>query len=847
MFKRATWGTGHFQVFATTALALLSLTLAFTSSTLARNAQDHADSAAGAKIRALSNQLLQLHGQLQQRVSRSAAAGVRSQAATVIAARAAALESLIQQDPRAALSFAFSPELLADMAAKFPQSASLLETNVTLTGQLQHWIADAPDLKSSQTYWRMTAGSNTYDLHFSGAEPSLKPGQLLKATGIVVGSEMAVLDAVPVARSGSSPALLVSERTPLPPIFPAMALAAILSFGFLLSAINLRRLREFFAFGKRYAMCALAVALILSYPGITYAQGSCSTTGVQNVAVLLVNVPNGSLPSGVTQAAMQDVFFATNTPGISLDGFLQAASYGQTSATGGVFGPFNLTGTYTSCSDVGGAVTNDAIAAAIASGVNLSGYTRVFIVFPDTLGCGWGGFASVGGCTLSTASGTFNATVAWLSAAYMTPRAQGVEFASHELGHNMGLLHSGTISTGTAQVLGSLSSPGTETDQGDYWSTMGEVALGLYPAPQKAEVLNWLGPTINYDVVQSSGTYSLQPLETIPAGLQALKVERGTGSNEWLWIEYRQPVGGYDSTLLGPQAFTGALIHYEDANTSLGHTYLPNFTPSDTTGNSPALAAGQTWTDPYSNLSLSVLSASSTALTLSINYGTTPCTSAAPTVTVSPLNPSIYPGQSASYSVSVTDNDSSGCSASAINLASSLPSGWTTSFSSYSLSLTPGHSASVTLSKGAPSGTLAGTYGVNLTASNSSFSGSGTANATVITPPAFAVTLSVSPTSALPPSTVSISASVTNGSSPASGASVTFTLTAPNGSRNTQTATAGTNGVATWNYRVSSKSAVGTYMVAAQAALGSGSGGKKNAASSTAQTATSNAISFTIQ
>jgi hypothetical protein len=79
---------------------------------------------------------------------------------------------------------------------------------------------------------------------------------------------------------------------------------------------------------------------------------------------------------------------------------------------------------------------------------------------------------------------------------------------------------------------------GTVNEFGDYWSTMGSQALGIYPAPQKAEVLNWLDPT-NYQVVQSSGTWSLQPIETNPAGLQALKIQRGTGNNAWLWIEYR--------------------------------------------------------------------------------------------------------------------------------------------------------------------------------------------------------------------------------------------------------------------------------------------------------------------
>jgi hypothetical protein len=346
---------------------------------------------------------------------------------------------------------------------------------------------------------------------------------------------------------------------------------------------------------------------------------ACSTTGAQNIAVLLITFPGVTLPTGVTAANLDNAFFGS-AGGVSLDGFLQAASYGQTWATGNTFGSFTLTGTYTSCSDLPGAILNDAITAAIASGVNFNAYDRGFLVFPDIFGCGWAGFVP-SGCSISWSGGTINVSLAYTVAADMA------------------------------------------TQNGDYWSTMGEWVLGLYPAPQEAETLGWLVPSTNYQAVQSNGTYSIQPLETSPPGLQAFKVQRGIGNNEWLWIEYRQPMGSYDSTLL-PQPFSGALIHYEDANTPPGHTYMPNFTPTDTTWNSPALAAGQSWADVYTGLSLSVSSATASGLTVNVTYGPVPCVHARPNVTVSPLNPSVAAGMSTSYTVSITNNDTSGCAAS---------------------------------------------------------------------------------------------------------------------------------------------------------------------------------------
>jgi hypothetical protein len=71
---------------------------------------------------------------------------------------------------------------------------------------------------------------------------------------------------------------------------------------------------------------------------------------------------------------------------------------------------------------------------------------------------------------------------------------------------------------------------------------------------------------------------------------------------------------------------------------------------------------------------------------------------------------------------------------------------------------------------------------------------------------------------------------------------VTLTLKAPNGNTSTQTATTGSSGTATWNYKLNAKSPAGTYSVNAQAGLSSGS---KKAAST--QSATSNTATFTVQ
>jgi hypothetical protein len=814
------------------------------------NAASH-ESERAAQVRALNNSVLQLHGQIQENVSRADA--VRGQAAIVLTQRATALQALIKEDPHVALSFAFSPELLADLAAKFPDSSAVLESHAAVSGRLEHWMEDSADLKSSHSYFRMKFGQQVLNLHFAMPESDLNEGDVLEVSGVLAGTEMAVSKTrIAVVGSILTPALIMNSGdttrvTTILLLLLGLAFLTISSRMLIGDTYGRRACGLVFVHLKGLATCLAALTLVAFSPSSSDAQGACATTGVQQTAVLLINVPGGALPSGITVPLMQDVFFATNTSGPSVDGFLRDASFGQTSAAGGVFGPYNLAGSYTSCQDVSNGILNDSVAAAAAAGVNLNNYSRLFIVFNDTLGCGWAGYTQIGsaGCSVTTTSGTFAMTVVYIDANYASPRPNAVSLMSHELGHDFGLLHSGTIAPVTASdVLGPLAAPGTETDMGDYWSVMGEEVLWLFAGPQKANVLNWFTSATNVQTVNQSGTYTLQPQEATTAGLQLLKVQRGSAnSGYYLWVEFHQPASNYNSPIADP-AYSGALIHYQDPTTSSAHTYLPNFSPGVISGNNAPLAVGQSWADPYTNLSLTVVSATSGGLTINVNYGAEPCTASAPSLSVSPLNPSIYPGQSASYSALVTNNDSSGCSANTINLGSSEPTGWTTSLSAISVTLNPGQSMAVAFGKGAPNGTPTGTYAVNLTAASSNAGTTRTANATVMASPSLAVNVSTNGTTFVPPSVVSLSASVSNGGVPASGASVTFTLALPNGTTATQSATTNTSGTATWNYKLTSRSQVGLYSVTAQAGQSSGKG--KNAGSSQTSAA-SRSATFIVQ
>src|SRR5438552_4264880 len=566
--------------------ALAVLVMLGSAPGLAQTPSHNTESQAAAHMRGLNNSLLRLHGQMQQARPNDVRL-LRSQAASVIAQRAAALSKLIQSNPRTALSFAFSPELLADLASKFPDSSTLLESQATVSGPVEHWIVDNAD-KTSRSLFHMNASGRVLNLYFAGPEPNLKTGDVVQATGVVVGSEMAVSVSNTV-QSSAAP-----MRWPTLAFFLFSVVFSVPALG-----LNIGRTRErMLAILKQFAIYGLVFAVFVSGSTPIYAQNPCSTTGVQKVAVLLVTFPAFTIPSNVTPQNVYDMFFSTTGP--SLDGYWREASYGQTSATGNVFGWYTLDLSYANCLALD-SLRDAAIAAAANAGVPIQNYSRIFIVTPD-FGCGWTGVAG-GLCkTLSSPNGSFVASTSYLDASWQRSQIEGAGNAAHEGGHNFGLGHA-QLRTFATEPLGPLGATGTLTEYGDPFSDMSCSNIGHYAAPHEAEMLGWM-PAANYQTVQTGGSYTIAPSELSSAGPQALKIQRGTGNaGYYLWVEYRQVIG-YDSllTFLVP---AGALIHYEDSTTG-SHTQLLNF-PSDT-----ALMPGASWSDPSSALSLSVVRATST-------------------------------------------------------------------------------------------------------------------------------------------------------------------------------------------------------------------------------------------
>ncbi|MDX1981936.1 MAG: BACON domain-containing carbohydrate-binding protein, partial [Bryobacteraceae bacterium] len=519
------------------------------------------------------------------RARRSSGAALPPRLHALLRERAAHWRQLAAEDPTSALE-AVLPA--ADRLALSSQGgAGLIESTGEWSGEFERWTADEFDRHTHTEFFGLRANGQTLRLHFApGGAPPTGCGGALRVKGARLGNVAAVREAT-------------LER-------PA---------------------------------------------------AGCLRTGEQRVAAVLVNLPGARLPSNVTNASVRSLLFGT---GATLDAYWREASYGRAWATGNVFGPYDLNLSY-QCngSDILNSV-QPLLEAAIAAAdpeADFRQYDRLMLVVPQQNFCNVGGFATLGCSTLSSADGAFQA-----SRAFIRADAVNLHTFAHEAGHNLGLGHSGALYY-PAEPLGTLGASPAAEEYGNPWDVMGGATCGgsgltgHYSSRHKFG-LGWLQSS-NLQSTASPGLYNLLPLEQSSTGVQTLRVRRGAGNDHWLWIEYRRP-SGFDSSLQNCSAgnpFNGVLIHYEQpAYTGDNRTRLLDFGNSLALASNPArkafaaaLKAGQKWSDPYTQLSIEVLSAAESA-SLRISYDTPCATISPPSVSHAP------PPQQGAVSVTAPGN-----------------------------------------------------------------------------------------------------------------------------------------------------------------------------------------------
>ncbi|MDP3978196.1 MAG: Ig-like domain-containing protein [Pseudomonas sp.] len=443
-----------------------------------------------------------------------------------------------------------------------------------------------------------------------------------------------------------------------------------------------------------------------------------NTLGAQRTLAILVNFQDKPSEKPWTTTAANSLMFGSG--GVS--GFFKENSSQQTWLTGSVAGWYTIPVNSTVCD--GFAIEKSAKSAAQAAGFNLANYERFVYIFPKNA-CGYSGMGQVGAVPSST----------WINGSMI------LRTVAHEMGHNLGLHHAHALDCGDTTLGGTC----TAQEYGDTLDIMGySGTVGHFNGFNK-ERLGWLASS-NIINVASGGSFYLKPAATQTNSGKLLKIANGldsSGAPNYIYVEYRQPLG-FDAQLTDrgvidtTNVFKGVAVRQASPSNGnsgqlLDMTAGSNFVDMK----DPALIGGRSFS--ASGMTLSTQWTDASQALVSVDFGggsdTSTCTRNAPSVSVSPGQSTwLAAGSSYSYTVSVTNKDSSGCTSSSVSLSPVKPSGWTASLGSTSLNLAPGASASTTLKVTSPSSAADGFYNVGSSAAANGLSASGSASFVVDSP-----------------------------------------------------------------------------------------------------------------
>ena len=537
------------------------------------------------------------------------------------------------------------------------------------------------------------------------------------------------------------------------------------------------------------------------------------TTGELKTAVILVNFSDAATQPK-TRSELHNLVFG------QVSDFFWENSYQKTFLSGDTFGWFTIPVTAAQCSK--DLIAQEGNRAAVTAGANLSAYTHFIYLYPNASGCP---------NTASVTIGPNGEKRTFVNG----PAGFVLRIVAHELGHAFGLQHSDALDCDVSPLGNTCSTIG----YGDPADTMG--GEGHFNAFQK-ERLGWLGAagTPPVTTVSSNGRYAIDRYETTGSAPKALKVLKSTdpvtGIKTWYYIEYRQAIG-FDALLAGRgNLTTGVIVRTGQLNGGLGVSQSLDMTPDSDASlmyelQDAALGVGRSFIDPASGVTISLAAADANGATIDVSFGGGPpaptCTRATPVLSVTGPATAVAAGSTVNYTLSLTNKDSSACSATLFNLARSVPSGWSGMLAAGSLSLSPGTTSSTTLSVTSASNAAAGGYAVGVGVS-SSVGSPHTANASatysVATAPGGTLTGTVGTdkTSYLRGQTVYMSALVRSGGVAVSGATVKFNVALPGGSVTVLNATSSADGYARIAYRLGKgKGAIGQYTLRADTSSGS--------------------------
>ena len=127
--------------------------------------------------------------------------------------REAALNALIAENPAEALRLGFPQNLLADLAAKFPQSSARLESRSSWSGRLEYIIEDGVNFATYREIRRLHVNGRVFDLHFAGPQPArLECSYVMTVAGLAAGNRIAAEQSIVTQAAGVATCAKTGEQ-----------------------------------------------------------------------------------------------------------------------------------------------------------------------------------------------------------------------------------------------------------------------------------------------------------------------------------------------------------------------------------------------------------------------------------------------------------------------------------------------------------------------------------------------------------------------------------------------------------------------------------------------------------
>lgn len=345
----------------------------------------------------------------------------------------------------------------------------------------------------------------------------------------------------------------------------------------------------------------------------------------EKVAVILVKFTDTPGPETFPNEieALNDLIFNND---VSARSYFPEVSYGKTTLTGTTVW-IELPNTFEYYSNLPGNGYAQEIVNAADLQIDWTGYGHIvsFVHFQDLCH----GSGTTNKINFETEEGPIQASFAELTS--ISDCDNDIRIFLHELLHGFGLQHGGGWIC--PLIVGeNLEDPqvgcGTPA-YGDDFDPMGQHTrhLSLF----RKEQLGWLEP-VQIQTVSSSGNYTLEVMETVGSGVKQLKIP--LGGNKYYSIEYRRPVGPFDSW--GGNPPDGVFMRFipENMGCNPSGNCWNSLLPKDLVINPDSL-----FYDTYRHISIQMIEKSDQQAMLAIDLASTKSDFTIESVSFSPENP----------------------------------------------------------------------------------------------------------------------------------------------------------------------------------------------------------------